>query len=85
MTTNTEQGPDQAGHRTLRHDGIDIPYEVDGDGEPVVLIHGGIGQIEVWEPLTAQLARTHRVIAYDQRGHGQFYGSGDSQPSNAHR
>lgn len=71
MTSNTEKTPDQTTKRTLTYDGIDIPYEVDGDGEPVVLIHGAIGQIEVWESLSAELARTHRVIAYDQRGHGR--------------
>ena len=67
MTTETGN---QATRGTFGHDGIDIPYEVRGAGEPLVLIHGGIGQIEVWEPVADDLARTHRVFAYDQRGHG---------------
>lgn len=61
---------------TLRHDGIEIPYEVRGEGEPILLIHGGIGQIQIWEPVAVALARTHRVIAYDQRGHGSSRAAG---------
>lgn len=76
MNSNIKKTPDQTRRGTLRHDGIDIPYTVEGDGEPVVLIHGGIGQIEVWEPVSAELARTHRVIAYDQRGHGRSQAPG---------
>lgn len=73
MTTETRNQPTRG---TFRHDGIDIPYEVRGSGEPLVLIHGGIGRIEVWEPVADDLARTHRVFAYDQRGHGASTAAG---------
>jgi pimeloyl-ACP methyl ester carboxylesterase len=50
--------------------GIRLYYEIHGEGEPLVLIHGGlttIGEMPVWiEPL----ARTREVIAVEMQGHG---------------
>ncbi len=45
-----------------------------GEGEPVVLVHGGHfglrGSAEDWEPLFDRLSNHHRVIAYDKIGMG---------------
>jgi pimeloyl-ACP methyl ester carboxylesterase len=42
------------------------------DGTPVVLLHGGDPGIETsWERILPLLARTRRVIAFDQQGHGR--------------
>ncbi|MEJ2864250.1 alpha/beta fold hydrolase [Actinomycetospora flava] len=41
-----------------------------GDGPPVVLLHGGALDHRLWDPQIADLARTHRVVAPDLRGHG---------------
>jgi len=41
-----------------------------GDGPPLVLLHPGIGDLRVWDPVWADLARTFRVIRYDFRGYG---------------
>lgn len=41
-----------------------------GSGPPVVLLHGGALDHRLWEPQLAVLARTHRVVAPDLRGHG---------------
>jgi pimeloyl-ACP methyl ester carboxylesterase len=46
-------------------------YEVHGDGQPLVLLHGGTGTIQ--SSFAAQipvLAQNHRVIAIEQMGHG---------------
>jgi pimeloyl-ACP methyl ester carboxylesterase len=40
------------------------------DGHPIVLAHGITCAIEVWAHQIADLARDHKVIAYDHRGHG---------------
>jgi len=50
--------------------GIRLYYEVTGKGRPVVFVHGFGCGIRSWDPQVAALARTHRVIAYDVRGHG---------------
>jgi pimeloyl-ACP methyl ester carboxylesterase len=51
-------------------DGASIAYEVVGDGPPIVLVHGIIESRRSWDPLIAPLAREHRVVAVDLRGHG---------------
>jgi 3-oxoadipate enol-lactonase len=42
-----------------------------GSGAPVVLIHGLAGDYTAWLPQIEVLRRTHRVIAFDNRGAGQ--------------
>lgn len=41
-----------------------------GDGPPVVLVHGGLGQAMDWVPIMAQLGREFHVYAVDRPGHG---------------
>ena len=41
-----------------------------GDGPPVLLVHGGLGEAFQWGPILAPLARRHRVLAVDRPGHG---------------
>jgi 3-oxoadipate enol-lactonase len=42
-----------------------------GDGVPVVLLHPGIGDSRVWDPVMPGLVERHRVVRYDVRGYGQ--------------
>ena len=51
--------------------GIELWYEITGDGEPVVQIHGaGFGHFN-FAPATPALAEHFKVIDYDMRGYGQ--------------
>ncbi|MDQ1576052.1 MAG: non-heme chloroperoxidase [Microbacteriaceae bacterium] len=51
---------------------IELYYEDQGAGQPVVLIHGYPMDVNSWERQTkALLAAGYRVIAYDRRGFGQ--------------
>ena len=61
-------------------DGTRLHTEVFGpaDGYPVVLAHGIPCSLQVWHEQINDLARDHRVIAYDHRGHGR---SGVPTPS----
>ena len=48
-----------------------IPWALDGDLMPVVLVHGLASNARLWDAVGADLAgRGHPVIAVDQRGHG---------------
>jgi pimeloyl-ACP methyl ester carboxylesterase len=54
--------------------GVRIRYVEQGEGAPVVLIHGYTGTLERhWmnPGVFADLSRDHRVIAFDCRGHGK--------------
>jgi pimeloyl-ACP methyl ester carboxylesterase len=42
-----------------------------GDLPPLVLLHPGVGDSRIWEPLLPGLTGTHRVIRYDARGYGR--------------
>lgn len=56
---------------TVERDGVDLHYlDWGGDGLPLVLIHatGFLGAL--WRPIAETLAGRFRVVAFDQRGHG---------------
>jgi pimeloyl-ACP methyl ester carboxylesterase/quercetin dioxygenase-like cupin family protein len=59
--------------------GTRLHYRIDGQGEPVVLLHGYTQDSHMWLPLMAELAKTHTVIAPDLRGFGQ-----SSTPTNGY-
>lgn len=56
---------------TTAPDGASIAYETTGDGPPLVLVHGITECRRSWDPLIAPLARDHRVVVPDLRGHGE--------------
>ena len=51
--------------------GIQMYYAVYGAGDPVLLIHGGLGHADIWANQVIELAKTHKVIVGDSRGHGR--------------
>jgi len=60
---------------TFRHDTIDIAYFDEGEGEPIMLVHGFASTKEmnwVYPGWVTTLTRAgRRVVALDNRGHGQ--------------
>lgn len=61
-------------HAVPGSDGVDIGLLSAGSGPPLLLVHGGAGQIERWQPMWDQLSSLWRVTAMDRRGRGS---SGD--------
>src|SRR5207237_9695089 len=51
--------------------GIRLYYESQGDGPPVVLVHGLGLSGDMWRYQAPALAQRYRVITLDTRGHGQ--------------
>lgn len=67
-------GTASAEDRFFDSNGVRIRYLEQGSGAPVVLVHGFTGAIErswVATRVLPDLARDHRVIAFDLRGHGR--------------
>jgi len=56
---------------TININGVTIYYEVHGEGEPLVLIHHGIGCTEMWKELLPGFTRKYKVVLYDRRGFGK--------------
>jgi pimeloyl-ACP methyl ester carboxylesterase len=52
-------------------DGVEIAYDVRGTGPALVLVHGITECRRAWDPLVADLATDHTVVALDARGHGE--------------
>ncbi|MDX6760731.1 alpha/beta fold hydrolase [Streptomyces sp. F8] len=42
---------------------------IEGDGEPLVLVHGSWTDHHSWNAVLPHLTRAHRVLVYDRRGH----------------
>ena len=53
-------------------------YEVLGEGQPVVLIHGGLVDRRMWDDQFEVFAQHYQVVRYDVREHGLSQGSSDS-------
>ena len=50
---------------------IQIYYEIHGDGTPLILLHGGLGNADYWEKQIPALSRQYKLIVVDSRGHGR--------------
>jgi len=51
--------------------GINLYYEVHGEGKPLVMLHGGFGTFDMFAALSPTLALDHQVIGADLYGHGR--------------
>ncbi len=54
-----------------RCDGITIRFRVEGDGDPVTLVHGVGSNLESWDRVARRLTPEYLVIRMDLRGHGR--------------
>ena len=55
----------------LHLDGLDMHYQVEGEGQPLLLIHGLGSSGRDWELQVAYFADRYQVITLDMRGHGK--------------
>jgi len=51
--------------------GIKIWYAAFGNGEPVILLHGGLANSNYWGTIVPELSGQYRIIVMDSRGHGR--------------
>ena len=63
--------------RFVEGDGARIYYEVEGKGEPLVLVHGWTLNLRMFDPQVRDLAREFQVIRLDRRGFGRSSGDED--------
>jgi pimeloyl-ACP methyl ester carboxylesterase len=65
--------------RQLPVNGVALSYVEQGSGEPVVFVHGAVGDLRFWEPQRRAVALRHRFIAYTYRYHGTAPWSDDGK------
>lgn len=69
MSTQTAAAPARTGY--VESNGVRYYYEVHGQGEPLLLLHGGLGSTSMFAPLLPALTRGRQVIGVDLHGHGR--------------
>jgi pimeloyl-ACP methyl ester carboxylesterase len=53
-----------------RVNGLNLYYEIHGTGQPLILLHGGLGSIGMFEQVLPDLAKTRQVIGVELQAHG---------------
>ena len=48
----------------------DLAWDGHGDGAPLLLLHAGVADRRMWEPVLPALTSSHRVVRCDLRGYG---------------
>ena len=73
-------------HGTIDIDGLAVFYETEGDGEPIVLLHGGLADNSTWAAQFSGLSPHRRVVAPERQAQGHHgdgkqgrRGSGDDE------
>jgi pimeloyl-ACP methyl ester carboxylesterase len=51
--------------------GMQMYYEVSGDGDPLIVLHGAYMNIQTMGEIIPMLAKTHQVYALEFQGHGR--------------
>ncbi|MDI6099963.1 alpha/beta hydrolase [Actinoplanes sp. NEAU-A12] len=51
--------------------GINLYYELQGEGEPLILLHGGLGSGEMFGPVLPAFTAHRQVVLVDLQGHGR--------------
>ncbi|MBV9993305.1 MAG: alpha/beta hydrolase [Alphaproteobacteria bacterium] len=74
--TPTLPAPDKSG--LVPVNGVKLWYAEFGRGEPVLFVHGGLGNSDYWAHQVRALRDKYRVIVMDSRGHGRS--SRNAQP-----
>ena len=54
----------------LNRDGVELYYEVHGDGPPLLLTHGYSSSSHMWAGQVEPFSRRYKLITWDMRGHG---------------
>lgn len=55
----------------LNRDGVELHYEIHGQGPAILFTHGYSANTRMWAPNIEALAKDHTLLLWDIRGHGQ--------------
>lgn len=61
----------------IETNGVKLYYEIHGQGDPLLLLHGNTMTHDMWTPWLDDLSMIYKVITVDLRGHGK-----STNPSN---
>ena len=55
----------------IKANGIEMNYEISGEGKTLVLIHGFTDNLNMWFNQVPEFSKNYRILTYDVRGFGQ--------------
>lgn len=55
----------------IDYKGINLSYEIEGEGEPLVFLHGYLESKEIWQDFSELFTKRYKVICIDIPGHGK--------------
>lgn len=64
----TMSTPSKSGYAPVN--GVEVYYQVFGEGSPIVVLHGGLMSGSSFGPILGTLTTGHQVVAVDLQGHG---------------
>jgi pimeloyl-ACP methyl ester carboxylesterase len=59
------------GAMKITANGTSMNYQIAGDGDWLVLIHGAGDNLQAWYNQVPAFSKQYKVLTYDTRGHGQ--------------
>jgi pimeloyl-ACP methyl ester carboxylesterase len=63
------QGAGNSGYAPV--DGLNMYYEIHGHGQPLILLHGGLGSGGMFNAIVPELSKEREVITVDLQAHGR--------------
>jgi pimeloyl-ACP methyl ester carboxylesterase len=71
VATRSASAQDLAKSGYAEINGLKYYYEISGNGEPLLVLHGGLGSINMFGMALPALAEHRQIIAVDLHGHGR--------------
>ena len=71
LVTGAAAAQSQEAGKRVSVNGMQMYYEVSGQGKPIVVLHGAYMDIPTMGGIIPKLAETHRVYALEFQGHGR--------------
>jgi pimeloyl-ACP methyl ester carboxylesterase len=71
LVSNTSQAQAGSNSGYAPVDGLKMYYEIHGRGQPLILIHGGLGSGDMFSAIVPDLSKQREVITVDLQGHGR--------------
>ncbi len=62
--------PEMTQGQYVKVNGVNLYYEIHGQGQPLILLHGGLGSIDMFRPILPALAKNRQVVGVDLQGNG---------------
>lgn len=71
LVSNTSQAQATSNSGYAPVDGLKMYYKIHGRGQPLILIHGGLGSADMFSAVIPNLLKQREVITVDLQGHGR--------------